>query len=107
VIDDVGTFRTEFPESGSVDWLNGGTLSFGADIARALRFPLTPYGEDVIFCQLAKGLGFEVWDIGPGPFVYERRTLGVHAWKRDARKHLETFYHIKPAKFPEEQTQHV
>jgi hypothetical protein len=102
VIDDDGTFATTFPDEGAgpVEWLNGGTLSFEAEIAKRLRFPITPFGEDVIFCRLAKELGFEVWDIGPGHFVYERRSQGEHAWKRDARKHLSAFYRVRPAKFP-------
>jgi glycosyltransferase involved in cell wall biosynthesis len=90
IVDDRGVFRVHYePAEGPADWLSGGTLAFGVDVALRLRFPIMPYGEDCMFCLLAKGLGIEVEDVGPGEYLYDRRGAATsHAWPRDVRQHM-------------------
>ena len=93
VVDDRGVFRVHYePDTGPCEWLSGGTHAFGPDVAKRLRYPIVPFGEDVMFCLLAHQIGIEVYDVGPGEFLYDRRGAPAdHAWPRDARKHLGYF----------------
>ena len=100
VADDQGLFRVTFaggPARGPAEWLNGGAQAYPASVARRLRYPLTPYGEDIFFCLLAKQLRIQTYDVGPGHFVYDRRgSVTAHAWRQDARKHMAWFHHTEP-----------
>ena len=98
VVDDQGVFQTHYePAVGVVEWVNGGTQAYSADVARRLRYPITPYGEDVMFCLLGRQIGIETYDVGPGEWLYDRRgKASDHAWPRDARQHLAYFAKVSP-----------
>ena len=95
LVDDRGLFGVRYTQQhqgGPVEWVGGATHSYPASIARRLRYPEVPAGEDVLFCKLAAQLGIASYDIGPGHFVYERRgARDSHAWKKDARSHIALF----------------
>ena len=98
--DDRGLYRISYPGGparGECEWLNGGSQAYPASVARRLRYPIVPYGEDTFFCLLGKQLKIRTYDIGPGHFVYDRRgPTSHHAWSRDAREHARYFFDVEP-----------
>jgi glycosyltransferase involved in cell wall biosynthesis len=97
VIDREGAFRVRYapPLAGRVPWLTGAAQAYEAELARMLDYPVTSQGEDVMFCIMARRLGWEIHDTGPHDYVYERRGT-THQWQQNVRVYMARFQPVEP-----------
>jgi hypothetical protein len=101
VVDSRGMFRVCYapPLAGKSLWLTGAAQAYEAELARLLDYPITSQGEDVMFCMMARRMGWDIHDTGPHDYVYERRG-STHQWQQNVRVYMARFQPVEPVEQP-------